>query len=32
MQSIWCPPISDDKYAANLDWLRQFDSDPVTAA
>jgi hypothetical protein len=26
------PPISDDKYAANLEWLRQFDSDATTAA
>ena len=26
------PPISDGKYAANLEWLRQFDSDATTAA
>lgn len=26
------PSISDEKYAANLEWLRQFDNDSTSAA
>jgi hypothetical protein len=26
------PPISDEKYAANLEWLRRFDDDATSAA